>query len=275
MGQKAFDFDEVQAFLAATRAHADPIAIGRQFEACLHRHALGNFCLDLIEWKGDEPGAVSGLRNCPPEWVDHYFRCGYQRVDPLIAVGRRQRRLFNWFELIAHYELAEPAWRMLHEAAAFGIGIGVAIPIHHPDGRYAIVSITTDYALDPTAEAVRLHAPVLNMLAYSLYERTAHLIRGHQIHLDQPPTSVEPASHTDFRATGRVAADPVVPFLSRAELDCLAWISSGLSIWDVSERIGESASSTRRLLAGAAHRLAVSSPTHAVVRALDPGILRL
>lgn len=275
MGQKAFDFDEVHAFLAASRAHADPIAVGRQFEACLRRHALHNFCLDLIEWKGDEPDTVSGLWNCPPEWVDHYFRCGYQHVDPLIAVGRRRRRLFNWFELIAHYELAEPAWRMLHDAAAFGIGVGVAIPIHHPDGRYAIASITTDYAVDPTAEAVRVHAPLLNMLAYSLYERTAHLIRDRQIHLDQPPSSIEPASHADLSPPAEAAADPVVPFLSRTELDCLAWISCGLSVWDVSERIGESASTTRRLIAAAAHRLAVSSPAHAIVRALDLGMLRL
>ncbi|MGD9538101.1 MAG: autoinducer binding domain-containing protein [Alphaproteobacteria bacterium] len=263
-------FDEVNNFLASTRASEDPIAIGRQFDACLRRHGLGDFCLDIVDGEIDDPSKISGLWNCPTGWVERYFRCGYVYVDPLIAVGRRQRRLFNWFELVARYELAEPAWRMLRDAAAFGMGIGATIPIHGPDGRYAIVSIAADQEADPTADAIRIHAPLLDMLSYSLYDRTAHLIHGRQLHLDQPCEPATPARDAGFD----LAADPVVPFLSRVELDCLAWITCGLTVWDVSERIGASAAYTRRLLAGAEHRLAASSPTHAMVRALDLGMLR-
>jgi len=81
-------------------------------------------------------------------WYNHYIDSGYHRVDPVILNGPNQVAPFTWSAMSFGVDPSPEQRRLFAEAAEFGVGEGVGIPIHGARGALAMASMVSDHGVE-------------------------------------------------------------------------------------------------------------------------------
>lgn len=76
--------------------------------------------------------------NYPTEWIDHYFREGYDKIDPVVLMSPYAQSSVTWAEL-RHYRP-----EVFDDAARHGLRAGIAIPLRAIQGVYVLCLATGD-----------------------------------------------------------------------------------------------------------------------------------
>ncbi len=81
------------------------------------------------------------LTNYPDEWVSRYVKRKYRYYDPIALIYKQSRSPFFWGqqESLKHMKKAERA--VMHEARAFGLFEGYAIPTAGPEGDFGGLTV--------------------------------------------------------------------------------------------------------------------------------------
>ena len=61
--------------------------------------------------------------NYPPAWIEHYFKSGYDKIDPVVSVSPYAQTSVTWTEL-RHYRP-----EFFDDAASHGLRAGISIPL--------------------------------------------------------------------------------------------------------------------------------------------------
>lgn len=180
-------------------------------------------------------------------WQSFYERENLTRIDPVVLAGHSAYRPINWNTLDWS---SKQARKMMFDATDAGVGNqGLSLPIHGPNGQFAILTISqcdTDAAWDST---IRRIGEDLVYLSHAINSK-ALLLHGSE-------------------ASGPVAN------LSPREVAALTRLASGMNRAQAAEALGISEHTLRVYVEGARLKLGAQNTIHAVARAISFGLIAI
>ena len=87
----------------------------------------------------DNPAPAVRL-NYPKPWIDHYFREGYDKIDPVVLVAPYAPTSITWTELRKYRP------EFFDDAAGYGLKTGISIPLRAIQGTYVVCFASSDPA---------------------------------------------------------------------------------------------------------------------------------
>jgi DNA-binding CsgD family transcriptional regulator len=189
------------------------------------------------------------LGDYPSEWIERYLECEYLKIDPVVAHCHDHGTPFLWSEaqlrarcaVDPHHSMVR---RMFDEAADFGLGSGISVPLHGPGACWGLMSFAADRQRSSDLER---RLPELHMVAHFAHEAA--------------------------RPFARSKASGPPPELTRRERECLHWAAEGKTSWEVGRLLGVSERTAIFHLQNAAKKLEVSGRQAAIARAISLGLI--
>ncbi|WP_167508694.1 autoinducer binding domain-containing protein [Mesorhizobium sp.] len=142
------------------------------------------------------------LLNYPDEWQKRCFKMGYDRIDPIIKTSRKRAAAFRWSDVCKDASTTEDERRVFDEAATFGLGTGIRVPLHGPHGSFAIMS----FAQPCDRELQNRTVIYLQLAAFHFHLKVAKL--------------------ENSSGVGEL------PRLSLREIECISWAARGKTSWE-------------------------------------------
>jgi len=170
---------------------------------------------------------------------------GYDRIDPVTNKGRKRAGAFRWSELYNHTSTTEIERRVFDEAATFGLRSGISVPLHGPEGSFAVMSF----------------AQSLNR---EFDDRTINYLQLAALHF-----------HLRMGRFATTSGSENMPNLSLREKECLLWVARGKSSWDIGVILGISENTVNFHIKNVMRKLDVNSRTVAARKAFEFGIIEL
>ena len=230
LSQAAFDFIE------NLDAQCDVPSLLQAFDTMVRKFGfIGFFIGDIAQPMKLRDDRVWGA-TWPEAWVERFKEKEYQKVDPVIGRMFENAQQFHWRDLRV---ISDPASaRIMDEATEFGLRNGFAFPVHGADGSMVGVSLGADYyELDRRDEAC-LHIA-------SLY---------FQAKLD---------------TLRRIPAPRTFPSkLTPRERECLSWVASGKTDWEISQILNIAEQTTHEYVQNAMFKLNATTRAQAVAVAI-------
>ncbi|PVE20310.1 LuxR family transcriptional regulator [Microvirga sp. KLBC 81] len=187
----------------------------------------------------------AAMLNYPDEWQKRYFAMGYDRIDPIIKIGRKRTGALRWSDVYNDASTTEIERRVFDEAAEFGLRSGICVPLHGPDGSLAIMSFGRPW----DREFQNRTTTYLHLAALHFHLKVANFAN---------PTGIEKA-----------------PNLSPREKECILWVARGKSSWDIGMILGISVNTVDFHIKNVMRKLDAASRTVAAIKAVNFGIIEL
>ncbi|MBM2716003.1 LuxR family transcriptional regulator [Mesorhizobium caraganae] len=185
------------------------------------------------------------MLNYPDEWQERCIEMGYDKIAPIIKTSRKRAGAFRWSEVYNDTSTTEDERRVFDEAATFGLRSGISVPLHGPDGSFAIMSFAQSWDREFQNGTITY----LQLAAFHIHLRV-----------------------TKFASSsGREEA----PHLSLREKECILWTARGKSSWEMAKILGISVNTVNFHIKNAKQKLDVSSRTLAAIKAVNFGIIEL
>ncbi|MCG8371357.1 MAG: LuxR family transcriptional regulator [Proteobacteria bacterium] len=228
--------DSIASLLALMERAADDLGFDRYAYCALTRHE---------RYEAGENQAPAVAHNFPADWIEYYFENGYQTRDPVVLLAPEIERPFLWDTLVAEHRLDRGQQRLMFEAGEAGLRDGVGVPLHGPRGDVCLVT----FAAGEGHPRPGPELPRLEVLANQF--------------------------HAAYGTVGRAARARRRIVLSHRERECLQWVASGKSSWDIGTILGISESTVNFHVRNALVKLDANTRTLAVVKAIRYGLIRL
>lgn len=172
----------------------------------------------------------------PEGWIKRYAEQRYQLVDPLLRRMAVSAQPFRWSDMRGTATPAEQ--KLFDDASAFGLNDGFALSIYDAQGAPIGVSVGgKHYALGKREEAL------LRLTTLYFHAKFASL--------RQPPS-----------------APPKVVKLTPRERECLSWVASGKTDWEISQILNISEQTTHEYVQNAISKLNAATRAQAVAVAM-------
>jgi LuxR family quorum sensing-dependent transcriptional regulator len=197
----------------------------------------------------DLPGAHERFRDTmiclswPEGWSERYFEQNYVRRDPAVLQAAETLDPYTWDEILENPVYSKAQRRIVHEATDFRMKSGFVVPIvGFRTGTTFVTVAGTDVDLSSRARAELQLAAVY--------------------------------AHTRIRALAVTKRrPPFVPPLSERERECLSWVATGKSDWEIGEILSISEKTANAHIERAKTKLGVPTRMQAVVMALHAGAI--
>ncbi len=216
-----------------------------------HFHILGieTFLISLLN---DHPSfglpARHGIiRSYPEDWMKHYFKQSYERIDP-VRLECSKVGAFSWDELMKQERFSYKQRRMMNEAAEAGLKHGVAVGVCSYNGQYAGVGFASNHDFEITKNKIDL----LNLLAVHSTQCFLHLSMSKEKSM--------PANK--------------VPVLTPQQHEVLKWIAAGMAPHDVADKLVINKKTVDFHLENIYRKLRVCSRAQAISKALQLGLVQ-
>ncbi|WP_404378628.1 autoinducer binding domain-containing protein [Caenispirillum salinarum] len=184
----------------------------------------------------DGPLLIAGF---PEHWLEHYYKSGYDKIDPMIRFAGCSAMPFRWSD----FTVPKAERRVLDDAAAAGLHHGLVVPIHGPAGDLFCASLATDLG-----DAAR--------------EAPTQLIRLLTVQFQSAVLGLQPSQ-----------AMPDPPRLSPREAECLTYCAIGKTNWEIGRILNISEKTVEFHLTNAMAKLEAGTRVLAVVKAIRFGMI--
>jgi LuxR family transcriptional regulator, quorum-sensing system regulator LasR len=189
------------------------------------------------------------LSGFPDSWWNKYTSDHLITVDPIMRHAFPGRLPYLWFQA-KNLNIRER--QFMEEAHSHGLATGVTLPVHVTTGEAGLLSLArSDYGNAPQADTVS-HLAEANLMAIYIHEALRKCII--------------PSADGLFAATIK---------LSPREADCLRWLCTGKSAWEVSVILSISETTVRGYLRTAYEKLGVTTQSQAIAKAISLGLITL
>ncbi|WP_404294847.1 LuxR family transcriptional regulator (plasmid) [Microvirga sp. RSM25] len=185
------------------------------------------------------------MLNYPDEWQERCFEMGYDRIDPIAKTCRKRADAFQWSEVYNDASTTENERRVFDEAATFGLRSGITVPLHGPNGSFAIMSFAQPWDRGFQSRTITY----LQLAAVHFHLRVAKFANS---------SGIEEA-----------------PNLSLREKECILWTARGKSSWEVGIILGISANTVNFHIKKVMRKLDAASRTVAAIKAVNFGIIEV
>jgi LuxR family quorum sensing-dependent transcriptional regulator len=172
----------------------------------------------------------------PEGWLKRFADQRYQLVDPLIRHMGTTSEPFRWSDV--RPSAGPVALQVLDEATEFGMNDGFALPIYGTDGAMIGVTVAAEhYELNKRDEAA------LHMAAIYFHAKFS------RFRMRNPPI-------------------PKVSKLTPRERECLSWVASGKTDWEISQILNISEQTAHEYVQNAITKLNATTRAQAVAVAM-------
>jgi DNA-binding CsgD family transcriptional regulator len=243
----------VDTDIDSLRALADsksPTRLAEAVDRLTERIGIGHwiYAVDLPVVNDSRQQFVLG--GYPSQWVEHYFRNDYLRIDPVIAHCQDRSVPFLWRDAMRRPKVVDPrlqsVWRLFGEAGEFGLRSGLSVPLHGPGSSWGLMSFARG---DRDTASLDAMAPLLTLAAHF--------------------------THDAARAFGAARLTAPAPTLTRRERQCLHWAAQGKTSWEIGCLLAISERTAVFHLQNACHKLGVVGRQAAVARAVAQGLISM
>jgi DNA-binding CsgD family transcriptional regulator len=239
--------DRLQTIVDAVPQVADAEAMQRLLLKVRQVYDVDNCIYYALSLGGPLAGVEFGAMTYPRAWHDHYEDERYRNLDPVVLAATNGFAPVDWASLDW---TGRPVRRLLSEAHEFGVGNhGYTIPIHGPQGQFAMFSVSKQCSEERWARLLIETAQEFLLIAHHIHSRALEL------HDADAPSSPPP--------------------LSPRERDALSLMASGRSRAQIANRLSISESTLRVYLDSARHKLGGLNAFHAVAIAVKTGSVRV
>ena len=188
----------------------------------------------------DIPAPAIAL-DCPEDWIRHYFRQGYEKIDPVLILSPRTTRPLIWEDCETLPDLTDAQRQLFREAREMGLLDGVSFPLHGPMGGTYVLSLASSTARPD----YRRHIPMLRAYASQFF-----------------------VAYTESSPLRPAEAN-----LTERERDCLLWSARGKSAWDIGIILHISEHTVDFHMRKAMAKLGAGNRTIAIVTAVQRGLI--
>ncbi|MER9363211.1 LuxR family transcriptional regulator [Mesorhizobium sp. M0500] len=189
-----------------------------------------------------DPGV---MLNYPDEWQERYFEMSYDKIDPIFKTSRNRAGAFRWSEVYNDASTTEDERRVFDEAATFGLRSGISVPLHGPDGNFAIMS----FAQLRDREFQNRTVTYLELAALHFHLRVAKFVNS--------------------------SGSEEAPDLSLRERECILWTARGKSSWEIGKILGISVNTVNFHIKNVMRKMDTASRTVAAIKAVKFGVIEL
>lgn len=229
--------------LSTLKEISDPADLQRLFERIVAVYGLKTIAYLGTGFGRNPSGEPYIAATYSLDWIDRYKARNYVEIDPVLQIGMRRMLPVDWGDF---GQLSGEVRDFFGEATEFGLGRrGLSVPIHGRHGDRALLSITSDLS------------------GRDWFLERQHYTRDFQVL----------AIHTHALLLQLEGTPPRDVRLSPRERECLRWIAEGKTAWECAVILGLSPHTVRCYLESARHKLAASSNTHAVAKAIKADLL--
>lgn len=176
----------------------------------------------------------------PANWLTHYLRNHYERIDPIVVHALQDPEPFRWGAGLSTGQASSAQRELLDDASQFGIRFGFTVPIHDGHGPIAALTFAVDQQRPQFNTCIDAHSRVLQLMAMYFH---AHVRR----------------KVLDDRKLSRT-------LLSPRELECLQWAAQGKSTWEIGRILHISRHTVASYLDSAKEKLGVRTIVQAATR---------
>lgn len=177
-------------------------------------------------------------------WRKIYEQKRYSRIDPIVRHCLSHLMPLVW----GPADFAESEERFLYEqGCGFGLRWGVALPIHGPKHEVGMLCFATSAKLTETPPDLAHDLPHLGLVRDMAYQ-------------------------TGLRFA-KQSARAVAPKLTPREMECLRWMVSGKSTWEISMILKRSEATINYHVMNIRNKLGVHSRSAAMIKAMGMGLL--
>ncbi len=183
----------------------------------------------------------------PKEWLDTYVKNSFLYVDPLVQKAKSSLLPFLWDSSEEAETATAQQRKFFKKAEKFGILRGAVIPIHAPNGEFAIMALVFDGSKSDLQKV------------WDVHKNDIHLL-GIYYHATVWENILKPKPRPN-------------PGLSPRELQCLQWAARGKTLWETAQIMGISEETAKTHLKSVMRKLETSNKTHAVSKAQRYGLI--
>ena len=209
-------------------------------------HALGFRWFAYFGQRANGPNLISSY---PKSWTSHYFREGYDNIDPVLQEPRNTSRMLLWDGREARSAKSAKERRLFDDALSFKIRTGLTVRIPSSQNQFAAFTLAVDDRSLGLDRFIETSQDMLKMVGLTYH---AHV-----------------SAKIGRTSTGGGMASP----LTQRERQCLAWISDGKTMQDIAELLDVTPRGVKFHLDNARRNLAALTLPHAVALALRQGLL--
>jgi LuxR family quorum sensing-dependent transcriptional regulator len=216
------------------------------YQALIQQFGFKVFCIGDVSAPHEARPNRVWAGSWPEGWAKLFMEKNFAPVDPVVHQMLVQHTGFRWRDV--RMRVSGIGADVMDSARDFSMKDGFGIPVHSRAGG-KIIGITMagpECALDAREEA-SLH------LATIYFEARLEALRA----LESKPIT-EPQELT-----------PAVIKLTTRERDCLSWVASGKTDWEIGQILGISAATTKEYVNRAMHKLDAVTRAQAVARAMQ------
>jgi LuxR family transcriptional regulator, quorum-sensing system regulator BjaR1 len=182
----------------------------------------------------------------PDQWASRYREENYVHIDPVIRQVRTASKPFMWSDApIKPQDVL--ARKMMNEATEFGLVEGFAVPIYTTHGFQAIVTFGANELVLNKSEQAALH-----LVAIYAHQAIRAFLPDKGIQNDK------------FKPQKQ---------LSLREIECLKWVASGKTAYEISIITGISQRTVQQHMRNLMQKLNATNGTQAVAQALRSRII--
>jgi DNA-binding CsgD family transcriptional regulator len=209
-------------------------------------HALGFRWFAYFDHRANGPHLISSY---PKSWTSHYFREGYDNIDPVLQESRSTSRILVWDGREARSAKSAKERRLFDDALSFKIRTGLTIRVPSSQNQFAAFTLAVDERSLGLDRFIETSQDMLEMVGLNYH------------------------AHVSAKIERTSAGGGIVSALTQRERQCLAWTSDGKTMQDIAELLGIKKRGVRFHLDNARQNLAALTLPHAVALAIRQGLL--
>ncbi|HEC28992.1 MAG TPA: LuxR family transcriptional regulator [Gammaproteobacteria bacterium] len=188
------------------------------------------------------------ISNYPAEWRARYESENYMGIDPVVTHCASHITPVTWDYITQMGQQDENTRQFMYEAKGFGLNSGISIPVHTPQGEFAIFNLSSIQNNSYTNKHILQVMPHAQLFTAYVHE-----------------------------AVRRVFANDILPLgqvnLTRREKECLLWVADGKTAWETSQILGVSERTIVFHMQNSAEKLNVVNRAQTVARAVSLGLI--
>lgn len=182
----------------------------------------------------------------PDPYPEAYISNQWERIDPVLRASLVARRPFRWDDVAKHAKLSAPQKEFLGASAELLVTDGITFPLHGPNGRCEILSLSSKTAVE--RDPARLN--VLNAIVTQAWWR-----------------------YVELSGEAAFDLDDMTPCLTPKQRDVLSWVKDGKTNSEIAEIMTVSVKTIEFHMSAILDKLGATNRISAVVIALQRGLI--
>lgn len=175
----------------------------------------------------------------PEQWLEHYFRNNYQKIDPVIDPVSHGLTPYDWKQV---YIRNADQRKIMNEFRDIGFQTGHAIPFYLTPSMLLLVSVAS-----PEKE-IDFRTQALLQLIVGQY-------------------------HTRYCQLAKLLSHDDRPLVTEREQECLLWVAQGKDTTEIGSILSISDNTVKHHLKNLMQKLGCHNRVQAVVRAIQLGLI--